>query len=138
MISTSTAIPCIPTKDIAAARRFYEGVLGLHVVDELGGGVTFEVGDGRLYLYETESAGLAKHTLCNFESAHIDDDIADLRSRGISFETYDLPYATFDSGGVATMRDEEHDISMKGVWFTDPDGNVLGMFEQVRVPAAMH
>ena len=138
MISDSTAVPCIPTKDLDAARGFYEDVLGLRVVDEIGGGgITFAVGDGRLFLYETEFAGAAKHTLCNFESAHIDEDIADLQRRGVHFETYDMPYATFDDDGIATMRDEASEHTVKGVWFTDRDGNVLGMFEQVKVPAAL-
>ena len=136
MISDCTAVPCIPTKDVAAARRFYEGVLGLHVKDENMGGVTYELGSGTLFLYESEFAGLAKHTLVNLESDHVDDDIADLRDKGVRFETYpDLDYVSFDEDGVATMG--EGDMQGHGVWFKDPDGNILALFETADVPAGV-
>lgn len=136
MISDCTAVPCIPTKDVATARRFYEDVLGLQVQDENMGGVTYQLGSGTLFLYETEFAGMAKHTLCNLESDHVDDDIADLREKGVRFETYDdLEFVSFDANGVATMG--EGDMQGHGVWFKDPDGNILALFETADVPAGV-
>ncbi len=137
MISDCTAVPCIPTKDVASARRFYEDVLGLHVKDENMGGITYELGSGTtLFLYESEFAGVAKHTLCNLESDHVDDDIADLRDKGVRFETYDgLDGVSFDQDGVATMTGEDVEGEMHGVWFKDPDGNILALFETADVTA---
>lgn len=136
MISDCTAVPCIPTKDMASARRFYEDVLGLHVKDENMGGITYELGSGTLFLYESEFAGLAKHTLCNLESDHVDDDIAELREKGVRFETYEgLDMVEFDQDGVATFADETGEGH--GVWFKDIDGNILALFETADVPAGV-
>ncbi len=131
MISECAAVPTIPTRDMASARRFYEDVLGLEVKDDVMGGVLYEVGPGTLFLYETEHAGLAKHTLVNFATDHVDDDIASLREKGVRFETYDgLEGVTFEDG-VASVE------GMKGVWFTDPDGNILALFETADVLAGV-
>lgn len=131
MLNECTATPCIPTRDIATARRFYEEVLGLEAIRDDMGGVMYAVGSGGLFLYESEYAGLARHTLVNLESDHIDDDIAELREKGVRFETYDdLDGVTF-SDGVADMD------GIHGVWFKDPDQNTLGLFQTVDVPAGV-
>lgn len=137
MISDCTAIPCIPTKDIASAKRFYEGVLGLKELSSDPGGINYVVGSGSLYLYESEFAGTAKHTLMNLESDHVDDDIADLRDKGVRFETYeDLEGVEFDDRGVATMS--MPDVGdMHGVWFKDPDDNIIALFEKSPVLAGV-
>lgn len=132
MLKDCQAIATIPAKDIASSRRFYEDVLGLRVraEDDIGG-LMFEAGSGSaIYLYETEHAGTAQHTLCSFSSDHVDDDIADLREKGVSFHTYEMPGVEWD-GDVAVMGEHE----MRGVWFSDPDGNVLALFQMVDVPA---
>lgn len=133
MIAEAQAVACIPVKDIASARRFYEDVLELKVTGEdSSGGLSLECGSGTgLYVYETPHAGTAKHTLCAFNSDHVDDDIADLRDKGVTFDTYDMPDVEWD-GDVAIMGDER----MRGVWFHDPDGNTLGLFQLVDAPVA--
>ncbi len=137
MISDCTAIPCIPTKDLKSARRFYETTLGLHMSGEDPGGITYEVGSGSLYLYESEYAGKAGHTLMNLESQHVDQDIADLREHGVRFETYpDMEGTDFDEDGVAVSKFEGVG-EMKGVWFKDPDGNILALFQKSPVLASV-
>lgn len=128
MLSDCEVRPTIPTRDLQTARRFYEQQLRLTVEGEDEGGVWYRCGTAGLYLYETEHAGTARHTLCSFESDHVDDDIADLREHGVRFETYDMPGVEWD-GDVAMMGD------LKGVWFRDVDGNVLGMFQKAPVLA---
>ncbi len=133
MIGSAQATACIPTRDLATSRRFYVDTLGLEVVgeDSSGGLMLRAGGESGLYVYETEAAGYAKHTLAAFSSEHVDDDIADLRDKGIEFETYDdMPGVEWD-GDVAVMGEER----MRGVWFHDPDGNVLGLFQFAEVPA---
>lgn len=135
MIKECSFIPTIPTKDMAASRRFYEETLGLQVaVDDEDMGVWYRAGGSMIYLYETPHAGTAQHTLVSIESDHIDDDIQELRDHGVSFEVYpDLPFVEWD-GDVAHMSGGDQG-SMKGVWFKDPAGNVLGMFEKAPVLA---
>ncbi|MGV8965055.1 MAG: hypothetical protein ACOH2F_02135 [Cellulomonas sp.] len=49
-----------------------------------------------------------------------DAEVAALRSKGLTFQTFELDGLVWD-GGVATMGDQ------KAVWFADPDGNVLNV-----------
>lgn len=135
MISDCVAVPTVPTKDIASARRFYEDVLGLHLHGEVTGGFVYDLGEGStLFLYESEYAGTAKHTLVNLASSHVEDDIADLREKGVRFETYDdLVGVSFDGDGVATFEGFE---DSRGVWFKDPDGNLFGLFQTASVLAS--
>lgn len=136
MISDCTAIPCIPTKDMASARRFYEETLGLKVTYDDPGGVHYDIGGSDVYLYESEFAGTAGHTLMNLESQHVDDDIADLRDHGVRFETYaGMEGTEFSDDGVATTSMEGVG-SMKGVWFKDADGNILALFQKSPVLAS--
>lgn len=129
MIRECNFVPTIPTKDLARSRKFYEETLGLPVeVDDEKMGVWYRSGSGIVYLYESEFAGTAKHTIVSLESDHIDEDIQELREHGVRFETYDLPGVEWE-GDVATME------NIKGVWFKDPSGNILGLFEKSGVLA---
>ena len=53
----------IPAKDLAGTRKFYEGVLGLEIVREDPAGISYRSGDSIVFLYPTEFAGTAQHTL---------------------------------------------------------------------------
>jgi catechol 2,3-dioxygenase-like lactoylglutathione lyase family enzyme len=128
MLKDCTAVPTVPTKDMAGSRRFYEEVLELPVDGEMEGmGVWYRTGTGILFLYESEFAGTAKHTLVSFETDHFDEDIQQLRDGGVRFETYDNVPGVEWNGDIADMGDS------RGVWFTDPAGNILGMFEKSAV-----
>jgi hypothetical protein len=54
----------------------------------------------------------------SFEVDDLESEIADLESRGVTFEDYDLPDLKTENH-VATMGDEQ------AAWFMDPDGNIL-------------
>jgi hypothetical protein len=43
-----------------------------------------------------------------------------LRERGVTFEEYDLP-------GLRTINGVAAVGQIKGAWFKDPDGNVIGV-----------
>ncbi len=113
----------VPTTDIARARAFYEGTLGLELAPEppRGREVVFECGAGsRLILYERPSAGTAEHTLAHFHVDDLEATVAQLRARGVVFEEYDRPdIKTVD--GIADFG------VFKAAWFRDPDGNYLGI-----------
>ena len=126
MIGDHTPVPTLAVKDIARAREFYEGVLGLTADRDMPGGVAYRAGSGGLFVYESEFAGTNKATSMMME---VPDDafngqIADLRAKGVSFETYDMPDTQWDDG-VATMSMGEG--SFRSVWFQDPDGNILNL-----------
>jgi catechol 2,3-dioxygenase-like lactoylglutathione lyase family enzyme len=126
MIGDHTPVPTLGVKDLGRAREFYEGVLGLTPGQESPGGVSYTAGSGGLFVYESEYAGTNKATAMMMEvpGDAFDTQIADLRSKGVTFETYDLPETEWDDG-VATMS--MGDTSFRSVWFQDPDGNILNL-----------
>lgn len=123
MLASAPVVATIPAEDLERATRFYRDSLGLKVAMEMEGGVGFECGDGtRLFVYVTAGAGGAAHTLAGWMVDDLDAEMADLRSRGVTFEDYDLPGIT-TVDGVADMG------GVRGSWFKDSEGNILGVTE---------
>ena len=116
----------IPAKDLDGTRRFYEEVLGAHVVNEDPGGILYKAGDSYFSLYPTQFAGTAQHTLGAFMVRDVEAAVAALRGKGVMFEEYDLP-------GLKTVNGIAELGGMKGAWFKDPEGNILSV---VQPPAA--
>ena len=126
MIGDHTPVPTLGVKDLGTAREFYEGTLGLAAGPEMPGGVSYTAGSSGIFVYESEFAGTNKATAVMFEvpDGDFDTQIADLRSKGVEFRTYDLPETQWEDG-VASMMDG----SFRAVWFQDPDGNRLQIRE---------
>ena len=115
----------IPAKDMEGTRRFYEDVLGAQVLTEDPGGILYRSGDSTFSLYPTEFAGTAQHTLGAFMVRDVEAVVADLRSKGVTFEDYDLP-GVKTADGIAELG------GFRGAWFKDPEGNILSV---VQLPA---
>ena len=112
----------IPAKDLDGTRRFYEDVLGAHVVNEDPGGILYKAGDSYFSLYPTQFAGTAKHTLGAFMVRDVEAAMAALRAEGVTFEEYDMP-GLKTVNGIAELGGE------RGAWFKDPEGNILSVVE---------
>jgi catechol 2,3-dioxygenase-like lactoylglutathione lyase family enzyme len=110
----------IPAKDLEGTRKFYENVLGLEMAREDPAGITYRAGDSTLFLYPTEFAGTAQHTLGGFSVSDIEAAVAELRAKGVTFEEYDMP-GLKTVNGIAELGGE------KGAWFKDPEGNILSV-----------
>jgi catechol 2,3-dioxygenase-like lactoylglutathione lyase family enzyme len=135
VIANARAIPLIPVANLEKAIDFYEGTLGLPLqqrVESLPQNREgrFKVGQTEFGIYESVGAGQSRSTLMAFEVDDIETTMEDMRSRGVTFEEYDLPEIKTE-GGIADLGDE------KGAWFKDPDGNILAVVELVRKPAAV-
>ena len=114
----------IPTADVDRLRRFYEGLLGFEVIEETSAGVFFGAGAGTLFAV-TRQSGRASgtHTQMGFRVDAIEQEVAELRSRGVRFEEYATP-PTIE--GIAAVP------VGKAAWFKDPDGNLIGMVQFTR------
>ena len=121
MLADYPAYATMPTADVERLRRFYEDVLGFQVREETAGGIFYQAGAGT-YFAITRSSGTSSgsHTQMGFAVANIEAIVAELRSRGAVFETYETP-KTVD--GVAEMP------AGRAAWLKDPDGNLIGMIE---------
>ncbi len=120
MLQDSQVTANIPAADIERARRFYADKLGLTPAEENPGGLVYKTGGGTLFfLYETEYAGKAGHTIAQFHVPDVSAEVEDLRAKGVTFEHYELPGMTWD-GDVASMGDMGH-----AAWFKDSEDNIL-------------
>src|SRR6478735_5503829 len=112
-IVTGTDFVFLPTKDFAAAERFYGDVLGLECsarYDRIPGG-EFETGNLTLQVIEAAAIGREFKPNQGAIALHVDDvgaARAELQSRGVTFRG-----DTFDSG-----------VCHQAI-FEDPDGNAL-------------
>jgi len=110
--------------DIEAARSFYEGTLGLKPVMEVPDSVIYAAGKSRLMVYRSDFARTNRATGATWAVGdELESIVQDLRTKGVAFEHYDLPDTTRD-GDIHEMGD------MRGAWFKDPDGNIIGLVNQ--------
>ena len=85
MLSQYKPVATLPTKDLTAARSFYEGTLGLTPErDDVGGGVYYRCGDGHVFVYESQFAGTNQATAVSFDvpDSAFQDEVAGLRRAG--------------------------------------------------------
>jgi catechol 2,3-dioxygenase-like lactoylglutathione lyase family enzyme len=122
MLGKADAKPMIAVKDLDRARKFYEDTLGLKEVADFGEGFTVKSGGTEVNVYRSEFAGTNKATALNFEVDDIEDEVEELKSRGVFFEHYDLP-------GLERQGDLHVAQGFKTAWFKDPDGNILSLAE---------
>lgn len=120
MLGNGKVCVTIAVKDLAAAKEFYGGVLGLQQTDENPGGVLFAATEGRVFVYESQYAGSNQATYASWDVEDVDATVAALRDKGVNFEHYDMEGATWE-GDVAVMGE------MRSAWFKDPDGNILAV-----------
>jgi catechol 2,3-dioxygenase-like lactoylglutathione lyase family enzyme len=120
MLANKDVAANIPVKDLAKATKFYEGTLGLKKVGRFGDEVvTFKSGQSEILVYRSEYAGTNKATAMTWTLGDdIDKTVKELKSKGVSFEHYDMPGLKLD--GDVYVGD-----GMKVAWFKDPDGNTL-------------
>jgi len=115
----------LPATDVARARRFYEDTLGFTPGAELSGGVVYDFANGTAcFLYPTANAGTSKASQAFWDVADIEQEVADLKARGVRFEHYDIPDAQVD-GDILTAG------GARVAWFKDSEGNILAVTQRV-------
>jgi catechol 2,3-dioxygenase-like lactoylglutathione lyase family enzyme len=118
-VAATLAVP-----EIGPARSFYEEALGLQPVLEFPDAVVYTAGNSRLMVYRSDFAGTNRATGATWAVGdELEPIVQDLRTKGVAFEHYDLPGTTRD-GDIHEMG------GMRGVWFKDPDGNIIGLVNQ--------
>ena len=121
MLSQASVAPTIAVRDLAKARQFYEGSLGLKELGTEGDDTVFyESGNSKILVYRSQYAGTNEATAMSWEVDDIDAEIRDLKAKGIAFEHYNMPGARLE-GDVHVIG------GIKEAWFKDPDGNILNL-----------
>ena len=123
-LSSSEAVATVAVSDLDRARSFYEGTLGLEEVSSEGEeAVNYKTGKSQLLVYRSQLAGTNEATAATWVNSDVDGLVTELKSRGVSFERYDMPDVEHD-GDVHVFGE------MRAAWFKDPDGNILALVSQ--------
>jgi catechol 2,3-dioxygenase-like lactoylglutathione lyase family enzyme len=120
MLNDYDAIATVAVKNLDVAKTFYQDTLGLTKVMENEEVLAFKTGRSTLFVYRSQYAGTNKATAVTFVADEVEQLVRTLRSKGVSFEHYDLPRMT-RQGDVHVAG------PMKTAWFKDPDGNILSL-----------
>lgn len=123
MLGKQDAVATVAVKNLAAAKKFYEGTLGLKQIDAEGDEVVvYESGASRLNVYRSQYAGTNKATGVTWAVDNVEDEVRTLKSKGVAFEHYDMPGMKLQ--GDLHVADGQN---LKVAWFKDPDGNVFSI-----------
>jgi predicted enzyme related to lactoylglutathione lyase len=123
MFSDRSAFSGFSTDDIAAAKAFYGGTLGIDVSEENGMLTLSFDGGQRVLVYPKDDHEPASFTVLNIEVDDVDAAVDRLESAGIALEHYG-PEVGQDERGI--MRQYGPPIA----WFKDPAGNILSVIQR--------
>jgi catechol 2,3-dioxygenase-like lactoylglutathione lyase family enzyme len=119
MLSGKEAMATVAVRDLNAAKRFYEGTLGLKLTDQQESeALTYEAGRAKILVYRSQYAGSNKATAATWLiGKDMEKVVQALRGKGVTFEHYNMP-------GLTLKGDIHEGGGMKAAWFKDPDGNI--------------
>lgn len=119
--STYPIRPTIAVADLDRAKAWYADKLDLHPSREDDGGAMYDVAGGQFMLFPTPAAGTAQNTVAGWMVDDVDLAAKQLRERGVDLLTFDADGIEWNDG-IAQMPTGE-----KALWFTDSEGNTLGV-----------
>jgi catechol 2,3-dioxygenase-like lactoylglutathione lyase family enzyme len=123
MFESTKAFSGFAVDDLGAARKFYEGTLGLRVSEEHDL-LTLHLAGGRdTLVYPKPDHAPATYTILNFVVDDVEETVDELTTRGVQFERYEG--LEQDEKGISRAPD-----GPVIAWFTDPAGNILAVLEE--------
>lgn len=120
MLEDASVIAMVAVRDITVGKAFYGGTLGLKQTDENPSGVEYTCGGGRLFVYQSPTAGKNEATSASWDVDNLTEVVKALNEQGVPFEHYEYPGVEYE-GDIHIMG------GMRAAWFNDPDGNILGL-----------
>jgi catechol 2,3-dioxygenase-like lactoylglutathione lyase family enzyme len=116
MLESAPVVAFAPTIDLARAREFFGGALGLPLVSDDGFACVFDAGGTRLRVTLVEDLTPAPFTILGWAVADARAAAGELTARGV--ELLRVDGIGQDADGVWTAPG-----GAQVVWFKDPDGN---------------
>ena len=122
MLADRDVTAFLATADAGSARRFYEGVLGLRLIEDTPFALVFAAGGTTLRIQKLAALTPAPHTVLGWSVPDIAAAVRALAERGVRFERFE------------GMRQDGLGIWLspsgaRVAWFKDPDGNLLSLTE---------
>jgi catechol 2,3-dioxygenase-like lactoylglutathione lyase family enzyme len=123
----------LPARDLDRARRFYRDRLGLEPVEERDGGLRYVCGTTEFHLFLSSGAASGASTQIGFEIEDIEQTVAELRSRGVQFEPFDIAgFEVQDDIVTVPSNYPSKGRRERGTFFRDSEGNLLAIGQAVR------
>jgi catechol 2,3-dioxygenase-like lactoylglutathione lyase family enzyme len=109
--------------DLDESKEFYAGRLGLEIVHESDDEITYKCGgDSQLSVTKSTTGTSDEQTQAGWRVTDLDAELAELRSRGVEIQEYDMP-------GLKTV-DGVADVGFARIaWIVDPHRNALAILE---------
>ena len=122
MLADKDVMATVAVRDLAKARKFYEGVLGLKQAGEGDAEtIVYQAGASKLLVYRSQFAGTNRATAATWTvGGEIETVVRALKEAGVTFEHYDMP-------DTKLQGDLHIAGTMEVAWFKDPDGNILAI-----------
>jgi catechol 2,3-dioxygenase-like lactoylglutathione lyase family enzyme len=120
MLGNSEVIAFAAAADLDRAREFYQGTLGLTLIEQNPYACVFDARGTMLRVTAVAEVATPGYTVLGWRVDDIDRVIADLTAKGVSFTRYD----GVDQAGNSVWATPAGD---RIAWFTDPDGNTLSL-----------
>ena len=120
MISRSNIICFAATKNAKLAKRFYQKILGLRLVEDGPYALVYNANGTMLRVQKVQHHTPARHTSLGWQVKNIRSEIKTLSKKGVRFEQYEGMVQ--DELGIWTTPD-----GAQIAWFLDPDGNTLSL-----------
>jgi catechol 2,3-dioxygenase-like lactoylglutathione lyase family enzyme len=120
MLGTADLVAFVPSSDLQQSRAFYEGVLGLTVVDETPIALVVDANGTLLRITAVPEFAPHPFTALGWEVPDIEAAVRGLVGRGVTFQRFDGmeqdALGIWQTPGPARVA-----------WFKDPDGNLLSV-----------
>ena len=109
--------------DLESSKQFYAGKLGLEILNESQEAITYKCGgDSRLAVTKSTTGTADEQTQAGWRVDDLAAELAELRSRGVEIQEYDMP-------GLKTV-DGVADLGFALVaWIVDPHRNALEIMQ---------
>ena len=121
MLGSHKIISFVGARDPERAKGFYQGTLGLRLVEEqLPFALVFDANGTMLRVSIVQEVTAAKYTVLGWQVPDIAATVRDLEKAGVKLERYGIPGQ--DELGIWTAPG-----GTRVAWFKDPDGNLLSV-----------
>jgi catechol 2,3-dioxygenase-like lactoylglutathione lyase family enzyme len=120
VLDSASFVGFIPVRDTAAARSFYEGILGLRVVEDTPFAMVVDAGGTMLRLTPVPEFNVQPFTIAGWHVPDLTATANALADLGVHLLRYDGLEQSELGVWTAPSGDQV-------AWFNDPDGNTLSL-----------
>ena len=120
MLKNARPVCFVATADAGRARAFYEGRLGLALVEDNGYALVFDANGTPLRVQRVEAVAPHAYTALGWEVDDIAASVRALAAAGVAMARF--PGLPQDADGIWTTPE-----GARVAWFHDPDGNTLSL-----------